>query len=83
MLNPKNTAAAVRRLFKRARKVRRTKNESTDSEEPRVEIENTIGLRRWTAVYNVACLLILKSEAGSVPFELLPFGGDLWVMGRM
>lgn len=42
------------RPFKEAYSVNNTKSESTDSDEPRVEIENTIGFKRWMALYIVA-----------------------------
>lgn len=46
--------------------MRRTKAKSKDSDDPRVEMENTIGLRRWMAVYNVACVFILAINVESV-----------------
>lgn len=51
--------------------MRRTKAESTDSDDPRVEMENTIGLRRWTAVYNVAWVLILAFDVDSFGSALI------------
>ena len=68
VLRPSRTAAESQRPFIAAYRVKRTRNESTDSEEPRVDIEKTRGLRRWIALYITAFLSIAAGE-GPLPLD--------------
>ena len=54
MLSPREIAAGSQRSFKEKWRVHSTKSDSTDSEDPLVEIAKTIGLKRWIAVNRVA-----------------------------
>jgi hypothetical protein len=53
VLTPRRTAAVRHCSFNAARSVSKTKQQSTDSEDPLVEMENTIGFSACKAAYCV------------------------------